>query len=154
MADTEPGRSTEAGPPGRTREPGLLGPGDFRRYWLSRLASTAASQMLLVALGWQIYDLTGSAWDLGLVGLAQFLPALLLALPAGHLADRHDRRRLLAAVLALQVAVATGLALASGAGVLGRGTLLAVSMLLGAVRAVHMPTSQALLPQLRRVGLA
>jgi MFS family permease len=126
----------------------LLGPGDFRRYWWSRLASTAAGQMLLVALGWQMYDLTGSAWDLGLVGLAQFLPALLLALPAGHTIDRHDRRRVLALVLAAQAVVATALAIASGADGLGRGGLLAVSVALGALRAFQMPASQALLPQL------
>ena len=160
MAGTEPippgrqrepgllGRQREPGLLDRQREPGLLGPGDFRRYWLSRLASTAAGQMLLVALGWQMYDLTGSAWDLGLVGLAQFLPALLLALPAGHTIDRHDRRRVLAAVLAVQVGVAVALAIASGAGWLGRGGLLAVSVALGALRAFQMPASQALLPQL------
>ncbi|MBC7728789.1 MAG: MFS transporter, partial [Microbacteriaceae bacterium] len=101
-----------------------------------------------VALGWQMYDLTGSAWDLGLVGLAQFLPALLLALPAGHTIDRHDRRRVLALVLALQAVVAAALAIASGADGLGRGGLLAVSVGLGALRAFQMPASQALLPQL------
>jgi MFS family permease len=151
MASTEPGQPgglAEAGLPGRARPPRLLGPGDFRRYWWSRLASTAAGQMLLVALGWQMYDLTGSAWDLGLVGLAQFLPALLLALPAGHTIDRHDRRRVLALVLALQAVVATALAIASGADGLGRGGLLAVSVVLGALRAFQMPASQALLPQL------
>ena len=130
------------------REPGLLAPGDFRLFWYSRLAGTAAGQMLLVALGWQMYDLTGSAWDLGLVGLAQFVPALVLALPAGHSVDRHDRRRVLALVLALQVGVAVLLAGASGAGWLGREGLLAVSVLLGALRAWQMPASQALLPQL------
>jgi MFS family permease len=133
-------------------EPSLLRLPDFRRFWLSRLASTAAGQMLLVALGWQMYDLTGSAWDLGLVGLAQFLPALLLALPAGHSVDRHDRRRLLALVLALQAVIALALATASATGWLGRGTLLAVSVALGALRAWQMPASQALLPQL--LGLA
>ncbi len=151
MASTEPGQPgglAEPGLPGRARPPRLLGPGDFRRYWWSRLASTAAGQMLLVALGWQMYDLTGSAWDLGLVGLAQFLPALLLALPAGHTIDRHDRRRVLALVLALQAVVATALAIASGADGLGRGGLLAVSVVLGALRAFQMPASQALLPQL------
>jgi len=121
---------------------------DFRRFWLSRLASTAAGQMLMVALGWQMYDLTGSAWDLGLVGLAQFVPALLLALPAGHQVDRSDRRRVLAVVLALQAAVALLLVAATGAGWMGRGALLAVSLALGALRAWQMPASQALLPQL------
>ena len=151
MASTEPGQPgglAEPGLPGPTHPPRLLGPGDFRRYWWSRLASTAAGQMLLVALGWQMYDLTGSAWDLGLVGLAQFLPALLLALPAGHTIDRHDRRRVLALVLALQAVVATALAIASGADGLGRDGLLAVSVVLGALRAFQMPASQALLPQL------
>ena len=139
----------EVMPPSDTRQArGLLHDAGFRRFWLARLASTAAGQMLLVALGWQMYDLTGSAWDLGLVGLAQFLPALLLALPAGHSVDRYDRRRLLALVLALQVGVALALALASGAGWLGRSTLLAVSVALGALRAWQMPATQALLPQL------
>ena len=131
-----------------TPEPRLLALPDFRRFWLSRLAGTAASQMLLVALGWQMYDLTGSAWDLGLVGLAQFLPALLLALPAGHHVDRSDRRRVLLAVLSLQVVVAVALALASASGLMGRGALLAVSLALGVLRTWQMPTSQALLPQL------
>ncbi len=128
--------------------PPLLRQRDYRRFWLSRLASTAAGQMLLVALGWQMYDLTGSAWDLGLVGLAQFVPALLLALPAGHLVDRHDRHRVLGAVLGLQTLAAAVMALASASGALGRDGVLLLSMLLGAARAFQMPASQALLPQL------
>ncbi len=126
----------------------LLQQPDFRRFWWSRLAGTAAGQMLLVALGWQMYDLTGSAWDLGLVGLAQFVPALLLALPAGHQVDRRDRKKVLASVMGLQVLVALLLAGASAAGWLGREALLLVSVALGALRAFHMPASQALLPQL------
>jgi MFS family permease len=86
---------------------------DYLRLLTARIAGTSANQMLLVALGWQMYDLTRSAWQLGLVGLVQFLPALLLTLPAGHLVDRHDRRRLLALSLSLQCTVALGLMLAS-----------------------------------------
>ena len=56
----------------------------FMRFWWARMTGTAAAQMLMVALGWQIYDLTGSAWDLGLVGLLQFVPALLLSPSAGE----------------------------------------------------------------------
>ena len=66
----------------------------FMRLWYSRLASISGQQMLMVAVGWQMYELTGSAWDLGLVGLFQFLPALLLTLVAGHVADRLHRARI------------------------------------------------------------
>src|SRR4030095_16696848 len=68
----------------------------FMRFWWGRLAGTMAAQMLMVALGWAMYDLTASAWDLGLVGLMQFMPALALTLVAGHVVDRHDRRRVFA----------------------------------------------------------
>ncbi len=120
----------------------------FMRLWTARLASVAASQMLMVALGWQMYDLTGSAWDLGLVGLAQFVPALLLALPAGHIIDRHHRGRILAACLAVNLLVAVALTLGSAGGLVTRGWLLALSMVLGSLRAVQMPAQQALTPML------
>jgi MFS family permease len=120
----------------------------FMRLWLARIASVAASQMLLVALGWQMYDLTGSAWDLGLVGLAQFLPALVLTLPAGQWIDRHHRGRILAGCLAVQVLAAGALAFGSAAGWMSREALLAVSVVLGALRALQMPTQQALTPLL------
>ena len=74
----------------------------FMRLWMARLFGTAASQMLLVAIGWHMYDLTGSAWDLGLVGLYQFVPALVLALYAGHVVDRHHRGRIVAVCFAVQ----------------------------------------------------
>ncbi len=85
----------------------------FIRLWVARLAGTTANQMLLVSIGWQMYDLTHSAWDLGLVGLLQFLPALLLVLVAGHVVDRFDRARIVAVCLAAQAAIA--LALLAGA---------------------------------------
>ncbi|WP_119292798.1 MFS transporter [Azohydromonas sediminis] len=124
----------------------LLRQPQFLRLWATRLAGTGGSQMLMVALGWQMYDLTGSAWDLGLVGLAQFVPALLLTLPAGHWADRHDRRRLVALALAVQAAVGLVLALGSWQQWVGRGLILALSVVLGAMRALQMPAQQALLP--------
>jgi MFS family permease len=120
----------------------------FARLWLARLAGTAAAQMLMVAVGWQMYDLTGSAWDLGLVGLLQFLPALALALPAGQLVDRWHRGRIVAGCMAVQVGVA-GLLLAAGlGGWASRELLLAVAVVLGAVRAFQMPAQQALTPLL------
>ncbi len=127
---------------------GLWSHRGFIRLWFARLASVSAGQMLMVAVGWQMYDLTASAWDLGLVGLMQFLPALVLTLPAGQWIDRHHRGRILAGCLMVQVAVALALALGSGAGLVTREALLALSVVLGALRAVQMPAQQALTPLL------
>jgi MFS family permease len=126
----------------------LRGQRAFMRLWLARLAGVSAGQMLMVAVGWQMYGLTGSAWDLGLVGLLQFCPALALALPAGHVIDRHHRGRIVAACLAVQMLAAASLAAASAGGLASREALLAVSLLLGAVRAFQMPAQQALTPLL------
>lgn len=120
----------------------------FMRLWYARLASVAAGQMLMVALGWQMYDLTGSAWDLGLVGLLQFLPALVFTLPAGQWIDRHHRGRILAGCLLVQVGVALVLALGNGAGLVTREWLLGLSLVLGTLRTVQMPAQQALTPLL------
>lgn len=120
----------------------------YVQLWLARLFGVAAQQMLMVAIGWQMYDLTGSAWDLGLVGLLQFAPALLLTLPAGHVADRHHRGRIVALCMAVQFAVALLLALAGPGGYASRGLLLVTSVVLGGVRAFQMPAQQALIPLL------
>src|SRR6266550_7857528 len=64
---------------------------DFRRLWTSMLFSGLAMQMAQVAIGWQVYSIRHNAFDLGLIGLAEFVPVPLLALPAGHLADRLPR---------------------------------------------------------------
>ncbi|MBC7719266.1 MAG: MFS transporter [Chitinophagaceae bacterium] len=127
------------------------------RMWFARLFATTGGQMLMVAVGWQMYELTGSAWDLGLVGLYQFLPALLLTLAAGHAVDRLHRGRIIAACLLTQTAVTLLLLAATlGWGVAGAGSrswasrelLLALSVVLGVVRAFQMPAQQALTPVL------
>lgn len=118
------------------------------RLWIARLFGSAAAQMQLVAIGWHMYELTGSAWDLGLVGLYQFVPALLLALLAGHVVDRHHRGRIVAACLAVQGVVALVLLGAVYAHQDSRGLLLGLSLVLGAVRAFQMPAQQALTPLL------
>jgi MFS family permease len=145
----------------------------FVRVWVARVFGTTANQMLLVALGWQMYELTGSAWDLGLVGLYQFVPALLFTLPAGHLADRVARARivlgcyltqglaalyLLLGSLALDAAAGHMLlpsllagvqsALAGALPPVSRTSLLAVSIAIGIVRAFQMPAQQAITPLL------
>lgn len=131
----------------------LLSHRPFMRLWCARLAGTAANQMLMVAVGWQMYELTGSAWDLGLIGLYQFAPALLLALVAGHAADRFHRGRIVAACLAVQAVVALLLLQASAAQWASRELLLGVSLLLGAARAFQMSAQQALTPLLVPVSL-
>ena len=131
----------------------LLRLGDYMRMWGARLASTAAQQMLMVAVGWQMYELTHSAWDLGLVGLYQFAPALLFTLVAGHAADRMHRGRIIAACLIGQALVALVLLAATvgwrdAEAWLGRDLLLGLSVVLGLARAFQMPAQQALAPHL------
>ncbi|MCW2487830.1 MFS transporter [Candidatus Symbiopectobacterium sp. NZEC127] len=72
----------------------LLRQRSFVAFWMARTASMFGFQMLNIVVSWQIYSVTGRAFDLGLIGLAQFLPSVLLALPAGHIADQFDRRRI------------------------------------------------------------
>ena len=118
----------------------------FMRLWVARLTGTAGNQMLMLALGWQMYDLTGSAWDLGLVGLLQFAPSVPLVLPAGHLIDRFHRAKLLSLCLACQVMIGLALCVGTASGQLNREWLLLVSVALGVMRSFQMPTQQALTP--------
>jgi len=120
----------------------------FMRFWYARIAGTMANQMLMLAVGWEMYALTGSAWDLGLVGLLQFLPALLLTLVAGHVADHHDRSRILAACMAVQLLIAGLLAAASHGHWASRELLLLLSVAIGCAKAFQMPAQQAMVPLL------
>jgi len=86
---------------------------DFRRFILGRFMDVLGGQMLLVAVGWELYERTRSPMALGLVGLVKFLPSLLLALPAGHAADRYDRRRILQLALLVRMIASAALALVS-----------------------------------------
>src|SRR6202451_2860266 len=91
----------------------LLRHKSFLLFLLSRSFSRFSSQIAAVAIGWQVYDLTGSAFDLGMVGLVQFLPTLLLVFVAGHAADRYERKRVVQ--LCPLAAALTALFLAWGA---------------------------------------
>ena len=134
------------------RPPAFLGDfaaqGAFLRLWVARILGGSANQMLMVAAAWQMYDLTGSAWDLGLVGLYQFTPVLLFTLLAGHVADRYHRARVVAACLVLQLLAAAVLGAATMREALSRELLLAVSVLLGTARAFQMPSQQSLMASL------
>jgi MFS family permease len=126
----------------------LLDQQPFLRFWMARLLGVLANQMLMVAVAWHMYELTSSAWDLGLVGLFQFVPALLMALPAGHLADRLHRGRIFAACILAQAVVAVLLVASTHAGLTTRELILGLSVVLGMTRAFQMPAQQALTPLL------
>ena len=104
--------------------------------------------MLMVAVAWHMYEITRSAWSLGLVGLFQFVPALLMTLPAGHWVDRWHKARIFATCMALQAAVALLLIAATVWDFANAPLIYGISMVLGAVRAFQMPAQQALTPQL------
>jgi MFS family permease len=120
----------------------------FGLFLLSRLCSVSATQMVSVAIGWQVYERTGDALALGLTGLAQFATMALLAPITGDAADRFDRRRLLAGCHAVFLACALALAWIGAHAELGVLPIYAVLAVIGAARAFWMPTGQALLPSL------
>ena len=126
----------------------LLRHSALTRFLTARVGSITAQQMLLLAISWHMYDLTSSAWYLGLVGLFQFVPGLATTLVAGHCADRMHRGRIVAVCLAAQGAVATLLALATATHFVTRDLLLGLSLMLGAIRPFQMSGQQALLPML------
>lgn len=128
--------------------PELLAHASFVRFWCARVAAVAGTQMLMLTIGWHMYELTASAWDLGLVGLFQFGPALAMTLPAGHAADHHHRARIVALCLSAQAVVAVLLVAGTLAHAVSRDWLLVLSALLGAIRPFQMSAQQALLPSL------
>ena len=121
---------------------------DFTAYAFSRFCIVAALEMQSVALGWQVYEITKRPLDLGLIGLAQFLPGIAFFLPAGHTVDRFDRRRLLLACYVGFALCSTLLLLLALHGVNSPRPIYAVAALLGLVRSFNFPTGRAVLPQL------
>src|SRR5436305_8955274 len=79
----------------------------FVLFWFARVAATVGYQMLIVAVGWQLYELTSDSFDLGLIGLIQFIPAILLVMVIGQAADRYDRRLLLVGCQAIEAVEVT-----------------------------------------------
>lgn len=115
-------------------------------FCLTRVCAVVATQMQSVAVGWQIYSLTQNPLDLGLVALAQFLPALALMLLAGHAADRYPRRTVLRLSLAVQGIAICALAIGTASGWLTRELIFAIVALLGAAKAFESPALSSLLP--------
>jgi MFS family permease len=122
----------------------------FMLYWNARIFTSVAFQMVGVAVGWQMYSLTGSPFDLGLVGLVQFLPALVLMLVAGQLADRYNRRTILQLCQAVEGLAAATLAVGSLSGWVSKEFILAAVFLIGCGRSFEATTMQTLLPAIVR----
>jgi MFS family permease len=118
----------------------------FQRFWCTRVLSSLSFQMLAVAMGWHIYGLTHSAFALGLLGLAQFLPMFTLTLVVGHVADRYDRRRIAAVCQSAEAAAALAFALGIFGGWLSAPVIYGLAACVGAARAFESPTVSSLLP--------
>ena len=129
-------------------ESALLAHRSFVLFWCARVFSVAAYMSLTVGVGWQIYDITGSALDLGLVGLAQFLPFVALPLLIGQVADRFDRRSVLRVCQTIHACAALTLAYSTFAGWLTRDAILAILFVVGTCRAFEVPTMHTLVPGL------
>jgi MFS family permease len=125
-----------------------LGERDFALLWLALLGMGISVQMLEVAIGWEVYTNHRSALDLGWIGLAEFIPMFVLALPAGHLADRLPRRLVFITSLLLSAGVAIGLVLLSSSGVRAVLPFLALALGAGTANAIGTPAARALPPTL------
>src|ERR1019366_1008839 len=121
---------------------------DFRRYQLARVAAILGAEAQSVAVAWQVYSITHRAIDLGYTGLVLFLPGLFFLLPAGHIADRFDRRRVILICYGLQVFCTMALLVFARAGVRSLTPIFAVLFLIGTGRAFSGPASSALVPHL------
>ena len=132
----------------RRHLPPVLHRRDYALLVAALLAMGLGSQMVAVAVGWQVYAIHRSAFDLGLIGLAEFVPLPILALPAGHLADRFSRRAVFAASLALSVAVTVGLLVVSFTASEVLWPFLVLAAAAGVATALGTPAARALPPVL------
>ena len=125
----------------------------FVLFWFARIAVTAGYQMLIVAVGWQLYALTSNPFDLGLIGLIQFIPAMLLFLVVGQVTDRYDRRLVLIACQAIEAVAAATLLVAFATGAMSRDLILGVAFILGVARAFEVTVMQIMVPSLVPLAL-
>ena len=118
----------------------------FVLFWCARTFTNGAYMMQGVAVGWQIYELTNDPFDLGLVGLAQFVPLVGFSLIIGQVADLFDRRLVVAICQLSKAVAALALAIGTARGALSRDAMLAILFVSGTARAFEIPTIHALLP--------
>src|SRR6218665_524325 len=120
----------------------------FRFFWLTTLLVSFAVQIMSVSIAWQIYDVTGEVFLLGLVGLCLFLPALLLILVTGLTADRFNRRRIMAICLGVELLCALGFLTFVNAEAHEVWPIFLILVALGTARAFMNPAAQSLAPNL------
>lgn len=120
----------------------------FARFWLARFLTTFSTQIVSVGVGWQIYDLTRNPFDLGLVGVIQFLPALLLVLVTGAVADRFGRRLIMGLALLFEAGCAAALLVLTFHGLAGPMPIFVVLAVFGVARAFFGPASASLVANL------
>jgi len=121
---------------------------DFVVVLIVIVATALAIEMSFVAIGWQVYAINGNPLDLGLVGLAMFVPLPLLALPAGHIADRYPRRSILAVSIVIDVAVVLGLLAVTRSGAAVTWPFFMLAFGTGIATAIGAPAARALTPSL------
>lgn len=120
----------------------------YRRYFFSRFLAYFAIQIISVAVGWQIYDLTRDPFDLGLIGLFQFLPSLVLILVTGSVADRYNRRMIMGICMVISTLCAVALLMLTVTGRFSPWPVYAILIVFGIERAFLAPASQSLAPNL------
>ena len=120
----------------------------FLLFWLSRLLATFAAQILSVAVGWQIYDLTRDPFDLGLIGLVQFAPALLLVLVTGTVSDRYNRRGIVAVCQFVEAACGLAFLALTVTGTISPAWIFSILAVFGVARAFMNPAASSLIPNL------
>jgi MFS family permease len=125
----------------------------FIQFLYVRVAASIALQVQVVAVGWQMYELTRSPFHLGLIGLVQFIPAVGLFLATGHAADRYDRRITTFAAQSVEALGVTVLALATATGRLTPTLLLTMAFCVGIGRAFEQPSLQSVLPNIVPAGM-
>ncbi len=120
----------------------------FLRFWIASTAAGFAFEMLSVAVGWQIYANTGRVLDLGLIGLVEFAPSVLLAFPAGHVADRYERRRVATIAQLVVLAAIVVLTALSAADRVDEFAIFGVLFVIGVAMAFEWPARRSMLPAL------
>ena len=121
---------------------------DYRKFWVARVTGVFAIDMQITAVSWQVYQLTGQPLDLGLVGLAQFMPFLLLFLVSGTIADRFQRKRIMAICVSIQTLCATAFFVMTATGNASFPLIFGILIFLGIARAFQAPAQSAIVPLL------